>query len=163
MKTIKPTLLIIAVLLFSGLLAGPGMAQELSQSIIKAGSQASVKGPDSYFTGSVRIDLLYAADKQINASAAYVTFEPGARSYWHTHPLGQRLLVVSGAGLTGVWNGKLEEIKAGDVVVCPAGVKHWHGAAPTTAMTHIAITGTTADGKNVEWMEQVSDAQYNAR
>ena len=95
-------------------------------------------------------------------SVSYVTFEPGARSFWHTHPAGQRLVVVSGSGLTGTWDGRVEEIKAGDVVWCPPDIKHWHGASPTTAMTHMALTGMK-DGKNVTWMEEVSDQQYNAK
>jgi quercetin dioxygenase-like cupin family protein len=92
-----------------------------------------------------------------------VTFEPGARSNWHTHPSGQRLLVVSGVGLTQEWGKAVQEVRAGDMLWCPPGVKHWHGAGPTAAMSHLAITGTTRDGKNVNWMEKVTDEQYNAR
>jgi quercetin dioxygenase-like cupin family protein len=124
---------------------------------------ASAPGPAQFFTGLVRVDPVWPADGHINTSGAYVTFEPGARSAWHTHPLGQRLLVTQGVGLTQEWGKPVQEIKPGDVVWCPPGVKHWHGAAPGTAMTHLAVTGTTADGKNVEWMEKVSNAQYNAR
>ena len=91
-----------------------------------------------------------------------VTFEPGARSAWHTHPAGQRLVVISGVGLTQEWGKPVQVIRPGDVVWCPPGVKHWHGAASATAMTHLAVTGTV-DGKNVKWMEKVSDEQYNAR
>ena len=105
---------------------------------------------------------LFPASAQINASGAYVTFEPGARSAWHTHPAGQRLVVVSGVGLTQEWGKPVQEIRPGDVVVCPPGVKHWHGAAPTTVMTHLAVSGVL-DGKTVEWMEKVTDDQYNAR
>lgn len=133
-----------------------------TQQIARAGTQASSAGPDEYFTGRVRVDPLFAADAQTNVSGAYVTFEPGARSAWHTHPAGQRLVVVSGVGLTQEWGKAVQEIRPGDVLVCPAGVKHWHGAAATAAMTHLAITGSV-DGKSVDWMEKVSDEQYNAR
>lgn len=142
--------------------AGAGEATP-AQQIARAGSQASAPGPAQFFTGLVRVDPVWPAEGPINASGAYVTFEPGARSAWHTHPLGQRLVVTQGVGLTQEWGKPVQEIKPGDVVWCPPGVKHWHGAAPGTAMTHLAVTGTTADGKNVEWLEKVSDAQYNAR
>ena len=133
-----------------------------SRSITRAGEQASVPGPANWFTGRVRVDPVWPADSNINASGAWVTFEPGARSAWHTHPAGQRLVVVSGVGLTQEWGKPVQAIRPGDVVWCPPGVKHWHGATPTTAMTHLAVTGTV-DGKNVSWMEKVSDEQYNAR
>jgi quercetin dioxygenase-like cupin family protein len=121
-----------------------------------------VPGPSDFFTGQARIDPVWPAGAEINASGGLVTFEPGARSAWHTHPKGQHLMVVSGVGLTQEWGGPIQEIRAGDVVWCPPGVKHWHGAAPRTAMTHLAITGSE-NGKNVEWMEKVSDEQYHAR
>jgi quercetin dioxygenase-like cupin family protein len=130
-----------------------------SQQISRAGSQASAAGPEDYFTGRVRVDPLFPATGEINASAAYVSFEPGARSAWHTHPAGQRLVVVSGIGLTQEWGKPVQQIRPGDVIVCPPGVKHWHGAAPDSAMTHLAVTGTV-DGKNVQWMEKVSEEQY---
>ncbi|MBA1278825.1 (R)-mandelonitrile lyase [Stutzerimonas stutzeri] len=133
------------------------------QQIVPAGSQAAIVGPDEYFTGPVRIDMVWPADGGLNTSGALVTFEPGSRSAWHTHPVGQRLAVVSGVGLTQEWGKLVQEIRPGDVVYCPPGVKHWHGASPKTAMTHLAVTATQADGKNVEWMEKVSDDQYNAR
>ena len=133
-----------------------------AQQIARAGAQAAVAGPAENFTGRVRVDPLFPATDEIQASGAYVTFEPGARSAWHTHPAGQRLVVVSGVGLTQEWGKPVQEIRPGDVVVCPVGVKHWHGAAPTTAMTHLAVSGVL-DGKTVEWMEQVTDEQYNAR
>lgn len=132
------------------------------QRITRVGSQASAAGPAEYFTGRARIDPLWPAADDIHASGAMVTFEPGARSAWHTHPAGQRLMVVSGVGLTQEWGKPVQEIRPGDVVWCPPGVKHWHGASPTTAMTHLAVSGTK-DGKNVEWMEKVSDAQYQGR
>jgi quercetin dioxygenase-like cupin family protein len=133
-----------------------------SQTISRAGSQASIKGPAEFFTGNVRVDPLFPANDSAPFSGAYVTFEPGARSAWHTHPTGQHLLVTAGVGRTGEWEGPVEEIKMGDVIWCPPGVKHWHGASPTTAMTHIALTGTV-NGKNVKWLEKVSDEQYNGK
>jgi len=133
-----------------------------AQQITRAGSQPSAAGSAANFTGQVRVDMVWPADDGINASGALVTFEPGARSAWHTHPAGQRLVVVSGLGLTQEWGKPVQEIRPGDVVWCPPGVKHWHGAAPKTAMTHLAVTGTAA-GKNVEWMEKVSDDEYNSR
>ena len=137
-------------------------ASKKSQTITRSGSQPAAKGPAEYFTGNVRIDPLFPAKDSAPFSGAYVTFEPGARSAWHIHPTGQHLLVTAGVGRTGEWEGKVEEIRAGDVVWCPPKIKHWHGAAPFTAMTHIAITGTL-NGKNVEWMEKVTDAQYNGQ
>jgi len=137
-------------------------AQADAQEITRAGSQASVPGPSDFFTGRVRVDPVWPADAHISASGAWVTFEPGARSAWHTHPAGQRLVVQSGVGLTQEWGQPVQVIRPGDVVWCPPNVKHWHGAAPTTAMTHLAVTGTH-DGKNVNWMEKVSDEQYNTR
>ncbi|KAF1705996.1 (R)-mandelonitrile lyase [Pseudoxanthomonas sacheonensis] len=133
-----------------------------TQQIARAGAQASAAGPAENFTGRVRVDPLFPATDEIKASGAYVTFEPGARSAWHTHPAGQRLVVVSGVGLIQEWGKPVQEIRPGDVIVCPSGVKHWHGAAQTAAMTHLAVTGSV-DGKSVEWMEKVSDDQYNAR
>lgn len=132
------------------------------QRIIHAGEQASIAGPEQFFTGRVRIDPVWQADDHLNASGGLVTFEPGARSAWHTHPAGQRLLVTAGVGLVQEWGQPLQVIRPGDVVWCPPGVKHWHGAAPNTGMTHLAVT-PSLDGKNVNWMEKVSDEQYNAR
>ena len=139
-----------------------GEANKTLQTISRAGSQPSAKGSAEYFTGNVRVDPLFSANDSAHFSGAYVTFEPGARSAWHIHPAGQHLLVTAGVGRTGEWGGRVEEIKAGDVIWCPPKIKHWHGAAPTTAMTHIAITGTL-NGKNVEWMEKVTDEQYNGK
>ncbi len=133
-----------------------------AQQITRAGDQPSAAGPAEFFTGRVRVDPVWPADKNINASGGLVTFEPGARSAWHTHPAGQRLVVTSGVGLTQEWGKPVQVIRPGDVVWCPPGVKHWHGAAPGTAMSHLAVTGTM-DGKNVTWMEKVTDEQYNAR
>jgi quercetin dioxygenase-like cupin family protein len=129
--------------------------------IKRAGSQASGKGPAEYFTGAVRIDPLSHPEAPARAAAASVTFEPGARTAWHTHPLGQALVVVSGSGRAQRWGGPVEEIRPGDVVWFAPGEKHWHGASPATAMTHIAIQ-ERLDGKVVDWMEKVSDEQYGA-
>jgi quercetin dioxygenase-like cupin family protein len=127
--------------------------------IRRVGSQPSGKGPAEYFTGTVRIDPLFQAEDPGRVAGASVTFEPGARTAWHTHPLGQTLIITSGAGLVQHSGGPVETIHPGDVVWIPAGEKHWHGATPTTALTHIAIH-ERLDGKNVEWLEPVSDAQY---
>jgi quercetin dioxygenase-like cupin family protein len=142
----------------------PGASNTMSQSqnISRAGSQAKADGPNEFFTGRVRIEPLSSADGDINVSTAYVTFEPGARSAWHTHPRGQRLIVTAGVGLTQQWGKPVQEIHPGDVVSCPPGVKHWHGASATAAMTHVAVTGSDEHGKNVTWMEKVSDEQYAA-
>lgn len=130
-----------------------------AQTVTRAGSQPTTPGPAQYFTGSVRVSPLFPANDSTPVTGAYVTFEPGARSAWHTHPAGQHLIVTAGVGWTQEWGGAVTEIREGDVVWCPPGVKHWHGASPTRAMTHIALTGTV-NGKNVEWMEKVTDAQY---
>jgi len=125
------------------------------------GSQPSSKGPAEYFSGTVRIDPLFQAHEPGRASGASVTFEPGARSAWHTHPLGQALIVTAGSGLTQCWGKAPVKIRAGDVVVCPPNEKHWHGASPGTSMTHIAIQ-EALNGKAVEWLEKVSDDEYAA-
>ena len=127
--------------------------------ITRAGSQPSSKGPDDWFTGTVRIDPLFSAKPPARAAAANVTFEPGARTAWHTHPLGQTLIITAGSGRVQRDGGSIEEIRPGDVVQFAPNEKHWHGAAPTTAMTHMAIQ-EALDGKFVEWMEEVSDEQY---
>ena len=129
--------------------------------IRRSGSQPSAKGPADWFTGTVRIDPLFTADAPARAAGACVTFEPGARTDWHTHPLGQTLIVTAGCGRVQRWEGPIEEIRSGDVVWFPPGEKHWHGAAPTTAVTHIAIQ-EQLEGKAVDWMEKVSDEQYLA-
>jgi len=127
----------------------------------RAGSQPSQKGPAEFFTGTVRIDPLNAQEGPARVACGAVTFEPGARTNWHTHPLGQTLIVVSGCGWTHCDGEPVVEIRAGDVIWCPPGHKHWHGATPTTAMTHIAVT-EALDGKNVDWLEKVTDEQYLA-
>lgn len=128
--------------------------------IKRAGSQASAKGNSEWFTGSVRIDPLFQTPSPSRAGGALVTFEPGARTAWHVHPLGQTLIVTSGCGRLQREGGAIEEIRPGDVVWFPPNERHWHGASPTTAMAHIAIQ-ESLDGKAVEWMEKVSDEQYN--
>lgn len=127
--------------------------------IKRRGSQPSTKGPSDWFTGTVRIDPLFQAPAPARAVGAQVTFEPGARTAWHTHPLGQTLIVTAGLGRVQRAGGPIEEIRPGDVVWFPPGEKHWHGAGPATAMTHIAIQ-EQLDGKAVEWLEHVSDEHY---
>jgi quercetin dioxygenase-like cupin family protein len=127
--------------------------------ITHAGSKPSGKGPADWFTGTVRIDPLFTAPAPARVGGAAVTFEPGARTAWHTHPLGQTLIITSGAGWVQRESGPVEEIRPGDVVWFPPGERHWHGATATTAMTHIAIQ-ESLDGTAVEWMEHVSDEQY---
>ena len=129
--------------------------------ITRVGSQPSAKGPADWFTGTVRIDPLFQANAPARATAASVTFEPGARTAWHTHPLGQTLIVTGGVGRVQREGGPIEEIRPGDVVWIPPGEKHWHGASPTNFMKHIAIQ-EQLDGKAVEWMEKVTDQQYGA-
>ena len=127
--------------------------------ITRNGSQPSTKPSAEYFTGNVRLDSPFKADAPARLSGGIVNFEPGARTNWHTHPLGQTLIVTSGVGLVQCWDGPIEEIRPGDVVRFLPGVKHWHGAAPTSGMTHIAIS-EQLDGKSVDWMEKVTDEQY---
>ena len=127
--------------------------------IKRCGSQASSKGPTDWFTGTVRIDPLFEAPEPARVRGACVTFESGARTAWHTHPLGQMLIVTSGLGWIQRWGGPIEEIRPGDVIWFAPGEKHWHGASPTAAMTHIAIQ-EALNGKVVDWMEQVSNEQY---
>jgi quercetin dioxygenase-like cupin family protein len=127
--------------------------------IQKNGSQPSRQGPEQYFTGKVRIDAPFKADEPGRVEGAYVNFEPGARTAWHSHMLGQTLVVTAGLGWVQRDGGPVEEIRPGDVVWFAAGEKHWHGASPTTAMTHLAIV-ENLEGKNTEWLEKVSDEQY---
>ena len=127
--------------------------------IKRAGSQPSGKGPADWFTGTDRVDPLFSANEPARAGGALVTFEPGARTAWHTHPLGQTLIVTAGMGLVQREGGPIEEIRPGDVVWFPPNEKHWHGASPTTAMSHIAIQ-EALNGSPVTWMEKVSDEQY---
>lgn len=127
--------------------------------IQRSGSQLSRPGPEDYFTGKVRIDAPFAGSEPARVGGATVTFEPGARTAWHTHPLGQTLIVTQGRGWIQVWGEEIQEMNQGDIVWIPEDVKHWHGATPETAMTHIAIA-ESLNGSPVDWLEQVSDAQY---
>ena len=129
--------------------------------ITRVGSQPSRSGPAENFTGSVRVDYLFQPNEPSRTSGAFVTFEPGARTAWHKHPLGQTLIVTAGAGWVQQWGGRVEVIRPGDVVGIPPGQKHWHGATATTGMTHIAIQ-EQHDGRTVDWMEKVSDEQYRS-
>ena len=148
----------------SNIHGGQAMADDTrqTQSITRAGTQPLMKGSPEYFTGNVTIQPLFGTKHpDAPVSGAYVTFEAGARSHWHTHPAGQHLVVTDGVGRTGTVDGKVEEFNVGDVLWCPKDIKHWHGAAPDSSMTHLALTGSLPDGKNVEWMEPVTDEQYN--
>jgi len=129
--------------------------------IKRSGSQAPSDGPENYFTGRVRIDPLFRAEAPARTVGVSVTFEPGARTAWHTHPLGQTLIVTAGCGLAQRWGGPVEIIRPGDVIWFSPGEKHWHGATATMAMTHLAIQ-EAQDGKTADWMEKVSDEQYGA-
>jgi quercetin dioxygenase-like cupin family protein len=133
--------------------------EQIGMEIKRIGSQPSSKGPADWFTGTVRIDPLFQPNAPARTSGASVTFEPGARTAWHTHPLGQTLIVTAGCGWVQQEGGPIDEIHPGDVISIPPGEKHWHGATPTTAMTHIAIQ-EALDGKAVDWLEKVSDEQY---
>ena len=137
------------------------MTPALIMNIQRNGSQTSAKGPAEWFTGTVRIDPLFQAPSPARVAGASVTFEPGARTAWHTHPLGQTLIITSGSGRVQRLGGPIEAIHPGDVVWFPPGEKHWHGASPTTAMTHIAIQ-ESLDGKVVDWFEHVTDDQYQS-
>jgi quercetin dioxygenase-like cupin family protein len=140
-------------------LVASAFAQTQGLEITRNGSRPSGKGPADYFTGTVRVDPLFRMDAPSRTSGGSVTFEPGARSAWHTHPLGQILIVTAGAGRVQRWEGPIQEIGPGDVIWIPPGVKHWHGAAPTTSVTHIALQ-EHLDGKAVDWLEKVGDEQY---
>jgi quercetin dioxygenase-like cupin family protein len=152
------------------LAAGPGPAQTRTMNdatdwkkgtmdIRRNGSRPSTRGPEDYFTGSVRVDPVFQVGDPVRLNAGNVTFEPGARTAWHTHPLGQTLIIMAGLGWVQTEGGPIEEVRPGDVVWFPPGEKHWHGATPTTSMTHIAVQ-ESFNGKAVDWMEKVSDAQY---
>src|SRR2546425_3108477 len=146
---------------FTGYLGRHGPVTIGPMDIKRSGSQPSGIGPAEWFSGTVRVDPLFQAPDPARVSGASVTFEPGARTAWHTHPLGQTLIVTAGSGRAQRWGGLVEEIRPGDVIWIPPGGKHWHGATATTAMTHIAIV-EQLDGKSADWMEKVSDAEYRA-
>lgn len=130
------------------------------QTIKKASEQQVIKGPDNIFTGSVEIKPLTDVTDGINASSAYVSFTPSARSFWHTHPKGQYLVVTEGEGIVQEWGRPAQRIGVGDVIHCPPGIKHWHGANGKVVMTHLSIAGSDENGKNVDWLEPVTDEQY---
>ena len=159
MLTRRNVLVAGGVTIFANVHATRARSKEFNMDIKRSGSQLSRKGPPEWFTGLVRIDPLFQSPQPARAGAGSVTFEPGARTAWHTHPLGQTLIITSGLGWVQREGGPIEEVRAGDVVWFPPGLKHWHGATPTTAMTHIAVQ-ELVDGKNVDWMEKVSDEQY---
>src|SRR5215213_274733 len=158
----RSSLKAMAGLALASLGVSPQASAEQHMEITRIGTQASGKGPAEWFTGTVRIDSLFDRTDPARVSGASVTFEPGARTAWHTHPLGQTLIVTSGCGWAQREGGPREEIRPGDVVWIPAGEKHWHGATPTTGMSHIAVQ-EKLDGKTVDWLEQVSEEQYRAR
>jgi 4-carboxymuconolactone decarboxylase len=159
MKVLATTVLSVALL--ASAFAQMNQTDSQAIKIIRSGSQPSRQGPGENFTGVVRVAPLFQATAPARASGALVTFEPGARTAWHTHPLGQILIVTAGAGRVQRWGDPVDEIRKGDVVWIPPGQKHWHGAAPNSSMAHIAIV-EQRDGKAVDWMEKVSDAQYGA-
>jgi quercetin dioxygenase-like cupin family protein len=165
MTTRRAVLAVCGGLAVLGLPTSPRLAAAAAQGtnsmmqIKRGGSQPSRTGQPEYFTGAVRIDPLFQAPEPGRVGAASVTFEPGARTAWHTHPLGQRLIITAGLGWVQREGAPIEEVRPGDVVWFPPGLKHWHGAAATVAMTHIAIQ-ESLDGKNVEWLEHVTDEQY---
>jgi quercetin dioxygenase-like cupin family protein len=136
--------------------------ESAAMKIARRGSHVSAPGPAEYFTGSVRIESLFQADEPARVAGVSVTFQPGSRTAWHTHPLGQTLIITDGIGRAQVWGGPVEEVHPGDVVWFPPGVKHWHGASPETAMTHLAIH-ERLDGSSVEWLEHVTEDQYLGR
>jgi 4-carboxymuconolactone decarboxylase len=151
----------LALAITAGVPVQPGRAGEpaAGQQITKANARSSISADARFFTGNARVEPLFTVSREIAAAGAYVTFDPGARSSWHTHPAGQRLVVTAGVGRTQEWGKPLQEIRAGDVVMCPPGVKHWHGASPASTMTHLAVTGSL-DGTTVNWLEKVTDEQY---
>lgn len=152
--------LLAASTIILSMLAPAAIAETEKQvKIQRSGSQPSRPGPEDYFTGKVRIDAPFAGSEPARVGGATVTFEPGARTAWHTHPLGQTLIVTQGRGWIQMWGGEIQEMNQGDIVWIPEDVKHWHGATPDTAMTHIAIA-ESLNGSPVDWMEKVSDAQY---
>ena len=135
------------------------MERKATMKIDRNGSRPSTKGAQDYFSGSVRVEPVFQVGEPMRLNAGSVTFEPSARTAWHTHPLGQTLIITAGLGWVQTESGQIEEVRPGDVAWFPPGEKHWHGATPTTAMTHIAVQ-ESLNGKNVDWMEKVSDAQY---
>ena len=158
---IKTVIFLSSLIVSMGVSAMDKQPVNPSQSIKKANEQNVITGSEQSFTGSVAIKPLTDITEGINAPSAYVSFNANARSFWHTHPKGQYLIVTEGEGLVQEWGKPAEKITVGDVIYCPPGIKHWHGASGKTAMTHLALTGTDENGKNVDWLEPVSDTQYN--
>ena len=161
MKLLATTIILFSLLALTFARSEQSGSSAQNVEVTRNGSQPSQKGSAEYFTGFVRIDSLFQAQEPSRTAGASVTFEPGARTAWHTHPLGQILIVTAGHGRAQRWGGPIEDIRAGDVVWFPPGEKHWHGASATTAITHIAIQ-EALDGKPVDWLEHVTDAQYGA-
>ena len=158
---IKTVIFLSSLIVSMGVSAMDKQPVNPSQSIKKANEQNVITGSEQSFTGSVAIKPLTDITEGINAPSAYVSFNANARSFWHTHPKGQYLIVTEGEGLVQEWGKPAEKITVGDVIYCPPSIKHWHGASGKTAMTHLALTGTDENGKNVDWLEPVSDTQYN--
>jgi len=144
------------------LLSSATAAEPPRIAVTRIGSQPSSVGPEQNFTGSARVDSRFQAAAPARVGGGIVTFEPSARTAWHSHPLGQTLIVTTGVGLVQQWDGPVQEIRPGDVVWIPPGAKHWHGASPTVGMSHVALA-EALDGKSTDWMEKVSDAQYRSR
>lgn len=165
MKRLIPLFIAISISGLSEVTAAPAdnmQSANPEQIVYKLGTFKPYKGSEKVFTGDVRVDPWYPAGNGMRNVGASVTFEPGARSHWHTHPVGQALIVTSGIGLTQEWGKPIQEVRPGDVIICPVGVKHWHGAAPNSSMTHISIA-EDKDGSCVDWLEEVTDDQYYGR
>lgn len=161
MKTLMATTLLLSAMHAASAQNAPAAAPgaDAPLQISRTPSRAVTTAPAQYFTGTARVEMLFVPQAPLRASAGSVTFEQGARTHWHTHPLGQTLIVTAGVGRVQRWGGAVEEIRAGDVVHIPPGVKHWHGASPTSSLTHLALQ-EAQDGKTVDWLEPVTDAQY---
>jgi quercetin dioxygenase-like cupin family protein len=160
MRSLAMTVMSMSLVAWASADANPADGERRNEvRITRSGSQPPAKGPVENFTGNVHVEGRFQAEAPARVGGGTVTFEPGARTAWHTHPLGQTLIVTAGAGLVQHWDGPVQEIRSGDVVWIPPGVKHWHGATATTSMTHIAVS-ESQDGKSVEWMEKVTDEQY---
>ncbi len=160
------TIMLFTAMVFSGSedgsAGGESNGDEKEQVVFREEEQKSFKGPEEWFTGDVQVDLMFPDNETAHYSGARVTFQPGARTAWHLHPAGQHLVVTAGVGLTGTRDGTILQFNAGDVIWCPAGIDHWHGATPDSPMTHVALTGVL-QGENVIWKEKVTDEQYSGR
>jgi len=164
MMRLTTAILTLSLLVIMGVFSGTAVTAEVDKNpqiaVIRADSIPSSKGPSTNFTGNVRLERVFPATDSAPYSVSYVTFEAGARTHWHSHPAGQRLLITAGVGRVQQWGGPIIEVRTGDAVWFPPDIKHWHGASPTKSMTHSSLAGAIA-GKNSEWMEKVSDEQYN--